>query len=147
MEVKTSLEWKISITLWLDFLLSSWGNSVGWEILERGAFCIFCFLLVLHQLRDVSCLHYKWGPQRRKAHMERGVFAWLQKIKEGRFLKAICKNLHFFTSFYYYSVVKGSWFFHQMSHQWKEWDNSETEYKGSKYLMEVQDLMQKAPVK
>lgn len=51
----------------------------------------------------------------------------------------------FFLSFYCYCVVKGSWFFHQMSHPWKEWDNSETEYKGSKYLMKVHDLMKKSP--
>lgn len=107
MEVKASLEWKISITLWLDFLLNSWGNSAGWGILERGAFCTFCFLLVLHQVRDVSCLHYKWGPQRRKAHMERGVFGWLQRIKEGRFLKGICKNLHFFHFFLLLFCCKG----------------------------------------
>lgn len=68
-------------------------------------------------------------------------------LKKGNF-KKVCNNLHFFKFlFYCYHVLKGCWFFHQMSHQWREWDNSETEYKGSKYLMEVHDLMQKAPIK
>lgn len=67
------------------FFWAPGGSLQSGTILERGAFCTFCFLLVLHQVRDVSRLRYERGSQRKNAHMASGVFGWLQRIEEGKF--------------------------------------------------------------
>lgn len=132
-EVEVSVEWKVSITMCLDLLLSSCGETAGWEYF--GEWCFLCILVPpgTSPVRDVSYLHHNWGPQRRKTNMGRGVivFWWLQRIKEVGFLKGV-QEAAFFSFFVLLSCssLRANSASTRWATKWSEWGpSSETEFK------------------